>query len=132
MITAYALLLDRCGLSHREAAELHGVRLDTVRSWASARNRTPPGVMTELRTLHAQIEAAAAQALAVIAQAPAEAEIELGLASDDAEARALGLPAVGAHAALLGLVVAQTDRAVRIVPRGSTSGSAAAADAHGR
>lgn len=130
--TAFALLLDRCGLSHREAAVLLEVRPDTVKSWSAGRNRPPAGVLADLRRLYAAIERAAAEAVAQIALAPADAEIELGLASDDAEAQGLGWPCVGAQAAMLGIVAARCGRPVRIVPRGSTLATAAAADAHGR
>lgn len=136
MTTAYALLLDRCGLSQREAAAFHGVRLDTVKSWSSGRNRAPAGAIEELRALYARIERAATEALAQIAALARShcepAEIELGLASDDHEAQALGWPCVGAHAAVLGLIAARAGLPVRIVPHGSTAASAAAADAHGR
>jgi len=115
--TAYALLLDRCGLSQREAAAIHGVRLDTVKSWSAGRNPTPAGAVEELRALYARIERAAGEALALIEGAPPEGEVELGLAGDDHEAQSLGWPCVGAHAAVLGLVAARARRPVRIVPR---------------
>lgn len=131
MITPLALLLDRCGLSHREAASFCSVRVDTVKSWSSGRNPTPPGVIAELRKLYAHQLLSAQEALTMIAAAPPSAEIELGLSADDHEAQALGWPCVGAQAAMLGMVVARAGRPVRIVPRGSTPGTAAAAQAHG-
>jgi hypothetical protein len=132
MTTLIALLLDRCGLSIREAAIFLNVREDTVKSWRSGRNPTPLAVVIELRGLYLKIGRAAREAIAAIDEAPAGAEIELGIAVDDHEAQALGLPCVGAHAAVLGLIAASTARPMRIVPRGSTIASAAAADAHGR
>ena len=129
-MTAFALLLDRCGLSHREAADLCAVRLDTVRSWSSGRNPAPPGIYAELRRLYAQQQHAASDALVALAQAPAEAAIELGIAADDHEAQSIGWPCVGAQAAMLGMVVARASRPIRIVPRGSTSATAAAIQAH--
>lgn len=131
-MTPYDLLRRRCGLSQPEAAEFHKVRLDTVKSWCSGRNRANDGVLAELRRLHAQIERVAAEALAAIAAAPAAEEIELGYAADDHEAQGLGWPCVGAQAASLGLVIARCDRPVRLAPRGSTVATAAAADAHRR
>jgi hypothetical protein len=121
MITAYALLLDRCGLSHREAALLHAVRPDTVKSWAAGRNRPPQGAVAELRALYVKIERAAREAVAQIVRAGATPDlIELGLASDDQEARGLGWPCVGTQAAMLGLVAAWATVPVAVVPRGST------------
>lgn len=136
MTTLFALLCGRCGLSHREAAELLKVRLDTVKSWSSGRNRAGEGVIAELRALHAVIERAAAEMIATIEAARAghgaADVIELGMAADDHEAQGLGWPCVGAQAACLGIVAARIDLAVTVVPRGSTAASAAAADAHGR
>lgn len=131
-MTPYDLLRRRCGLSQPEAAEFHKVRLDTVKSWCSGRNRANDGVLAELRRLHAQIERVAAEALAAIAAAPEAEEIELGYAADDHEAQGLGWPCVGAQAASLGLVIARCDRPIRLTPRGSTVATAAAAEAHRR
>jgi hypothetical protein len=130
-MTAYDLLRRRCGLSQPEAAALHKVRLDTVKSWCSGRNRANDGVLAELRRLHAQIERVAAEVLAAIAAAPEAEEIELGYATDDYEAQGLGWPCVGAQAASLGLIIARCDRPFRLVPRGATLATAAAAQAHG-
>ncbi len=130
MITAFALLLDRCGLSIREAADYLSVRPDTVKSWSAGRNPAPAGAVAELRSLYQKIDRAARQALAEMAQAPEGIDIEIGIAADDHEAGLLGLPCVGAHAALLGLIVAGSSCAVRIVPRGSTGATAAAAEIH--
>ena len=86
MTTAYALLLHLCGLSHQEAADLHRVRLDTVRSWASGRRTVAAGAVAELRALAAGIDRAAAEALALFAEQRARAGdaksvdvVELGL-----------------------------------------------------
>lgn len=55
MKTLYAACLSRLGLSQSGAAELHGVRLDTVKSWSSGRNRVPEGAWDELRQYEALI-----------------------------------------------------------------------------
>jgi len=55
---------------------------------------------------------------------------ELGFAGDDDEARALGWPCVGAHGALLGLIVARAPAQCIVVRRGSTPATAAAMAAH--
>lgn len=129
MTTAYALLLARCGLSLREAAEFHGVRADTIKSWSSGRRTAPDGAVAELRELYARIERAAAEAIK-LARKRRATELELGLASDDHEARSIGWPCVGAQAAAFGLVAARLNILVKIVPRGSTVATAAAADVH--
>ena len=55
MKTLYAACLTRLGLSLPEAAKHHGVRLDTVKSWSSGRNRVPVGVWDDLRDLERKI-----------------------------------------------------------------------------
>lgn len=48
-MTLYASCLSRLGLSQARAAELHGVRLDTVKSWSAGRRAVPPGAWDDLR-----------------------------------------------------------------------------------
>lgn len=55
MKTLYAACLTRLGLSQSEAAKLHGVRLDTVKSWSSGRNPAPHGVWDDLRAHETRI-----------------------------------------------------------------------------
>lgn len=49
MKSLYAACLSRLGLSQAEAAVLHGVRIDTVKSWSAGRNRVPDGAWDDLR-----------------------------------------------------------------------------------
>lgn len=57
--------------------------------------------------------------------------IEVGIASDDAEARSLGWPCVGAQRMSIALAAARIkDFRIVIVPRGTTPATAAAADAN--
>jgi hypothetical protein len=51
----YAACLSRLGLSQTEAAALHGVRLDTVKSWSGGRNQVPNGAWQNLRDYEAAI-----------------------------------------------------------------------------
>lgn len=56
MKTLYAACLSRLGLTQSEAAKLHGnVRIDTVKSWSSGRNRVPEGAWEDLRDYEAKI-----------------------------------------------------------------------------
>lgn len=55
MKTIYAACLSRLGLSQAGAAALHGVRIDTVKSWSSGRNPVPPGAWSDLRGYEDQI-----------------------------------------------------------------------------
>lgn len=136
MTTVFALLRQVCGLSYQEAADLLQARFDSVKSWETGRRRAPDGALAELAALAARIDAAAGEALAQMEELAAShgrpEEIELGLASDDHEAKAIGWPYVGAQRACLARVVAQGMKRgyrFRIVPRGSTAPTAAAADA---
>ena len=110
-MTIFSLLIDRCGLSHREAAEFLGVRPDTVSSWASGRRATPAAVMTELRALYATIERTAGELIKqadALAKTHGAAEIALEIAPCDAEARKRGWPCVGAQRAAYGIASARS------------------------
>jgi hypothetical protein len=94
----------------------------------------PPGVWEQLRALYHQIERTAAETLQSIYSVAVQLApdvIELGLASTDEEARSLGWPCVGAHAALLGLVVVRCHHPCVIVPRGSTAATRVAMEVRG-
>lgn len=130
MITLYPILLTLSGLSQREAAEMHGVRLDTLKSWGAGRNPVPPGVIAEIKGLIRRQRRAADELLAMMGGAGAADEIEIGVASDDHEAQSLGWPCASAHRQAIAMAAAMTDRSIRLVPRESTPASAAAADVH--
>jgi transcriptional regulator with XRE-family HTH domain len=121
MRTAFDLIRERCGLSQREAADFLSVSVDTIKSWASGRNLVPPGVIAQLRGLHGQIDRSAHEAAARISALHrghgTPDLIELGLSASDDEAKTLGWPCVGTHAALLGRIAALIDAPVAIVPR---------------
>lgn len=111
MTTIFAMLMQTCGLSHREAADVLHVRIDTVKSWSSGRRQAPQDALAELAALSARIEGAATEALAQIDamadQHGIPEEIDLGIASDDVEARSIGWPCVGAQCASVALIVAR-------------------------
>jgi transcriptional regulator with XRE-family HTH domain len=128
-MTLYRALLSASGLSQREVADFHGVRLDTVKNWVQSKSAPPDGVIAEIKGLVRRQLKAAAEMAAAIEKSQAEA-IEIGLASDDHEAQQppLDWPCATAQLQAIGLAVAQTDKPVRIVPRGSTPATAGAAD----
>lgn len=55
MKTIYAACIARLGLSLGQAADLHRVRIDTVKSWSSGRNPVPQGAWDDLRGYEATI-----------------------------------------------------------------------------
>lgn len=130
----YGLLLSLSGLSTREAAVFHNVRQDTVKSWSAGRNNAPDGAIIEIKALIAAQEKAASEALVKISslakQRGVPDMIELGYPSDDYEATVLGFPTASAWGAMAARVVAGSAIPIRLVPRGSTTASAAASDAH--
>lgn len=118
MTTAYALLLNRCGLTHEDAAKIHDAKPEAVKNWAIGKKDAPEDAIEELRDLFQMIQIMAYDAVDMIEkQDPAGVELEL--ARDDAEANELGLPCVGAHAAALGTVAALCDRSVVLAKRGA-------------
>lgn len=140
-MTPFALLVSLAGLSHREAAAFHRVRLDTIRSVSTGRrSRASDGMITELRRLIAAQERAAAENIAVIAARLTAAEaagqpldaVVIGFPSDDHEAQALGFPCVGAWQAMAARVVAWSPVPVRLVARGADLATAGASAAHGK
>lgn len=94
-MTLFASTLHGLGLSHSDAADFLGVRLDTVKNWSSGRRAVPDGVFAALHKL-ARRQIRAAEAIAKNAE---NAAIELEIASDDAEAKEIGWPCVGAQMA---------------------------------
>lgn len=131
-MTPFHLMVNLTGLSQREAGDFLEIAPASVDKMARGKIKTPDGIMTELHGLHDRQRNAAAQAIAMIRER-GEAQVELGLAADDYEAQSppLGWPCVGAQAGMMALIIAGCpDVKFRIVPRGSTLSSAAAADEH--
>ncbi|MGO1079712.1 hypothetical protein [Inquilinus sp. CA228] len=131
MVTPFALLVQRGGLSQREAAAYLDLSASSIDKMARGVRTAPSGVLADLRALIARIDRAAAEALAEILRAPSGAEVEIGYAVDDEEAMSLDWPCVGAHLAVLREIVAGAPDhvVIRLVPRGSTPATAAATDA---
>jgi len=142
-MTPFSALLMASGLSQREAADLLGVREDSVKSWCNlrggrARAQAPAGVVRQMAALVARQQQAAREMAALLTEFNAGSgtqqlrRVELGLATDDAEAASLGWPTVRCQLTMLGHVLAQLDPEVAarvvIVPRGTTAATAAAAD----
>ena len=130
-MTPFAALTKLAGLSIREAGEFLSVPLNTANKWAQGARGAPPGVIDELVALITRQGIAAREALAMIAAGDMD-EIELGYPADDHEALSLGWPCVGAWGAVSGRIIAGSKCPVRLVPRGATVATAAAADERDR
>lgn len=131
-INVYNFLLKASGLSQREAAIFHDVRVDTIKGWSGGKTDAPLGALEEISELILKQRAAADETLEQF-DAAAVGDVELGAASDDYEAAALGWPSASAQHQALALIAADMIAdgvAVSVVPRGSTVATAAAADVH--
>ena len=136
-MTEFRALIESAGLSVQEAADFLRADERTVRRWLEGEN-PPTEILTQMFTLIDRKDRAAAEAIRIIearlATAAMLAFIDLGLSTDDHEAQSLGWPTASAHAAVIRRVVETLPHGlrhlIRIVPRGSTVASAAAADSH--
>ncbi len=125
-------------MSLSEAAAFHDVRPDTVKSWSSGRNNAPQQVLDDLVNLAYAIENGADEAVYQFEMMTEKAGgvIEIGFCADDHEAQSLGLPFKSCHDQLISrLIFLLSDEciapsSIKLVPRGSTLTTAAAADVH--
>ncbi|MBU3890103.1 hypothetical protein [Methylosinus sp. KRF6] len=122
-MTPFTALAKLAGLSHKEAAEFHGVREQQCKDMSSGRRSTPPGIIAELLQLIGRQEAAAK-----LAQSEADSRgsdvITLERPADDVEAKALGWPCVGAWGAMVARVIAASPHPVAFVPYGAAADAA--------
>lgn len=96
MTTHFELLRHACGLSQREAAELLGVRLDTVKNWSIGRRNPPEAVLTDLAALAMRAESEARKATGAVL-----------VAETDGQAQEWGWPCLGAQHAFAGRAIAR-------------------------
>jgi transcriptional regulator with XRE-family HTH domain len=138
-MTVFGLLLKLSGLSQREAAAFLSVSPSQVDKMTSGARSAPPGIIAEMRELIRVQQRAAdvfcdtvEDALDDMSEAASERPegIDLGYPTDDIEARALGFPTVSAWAAAAARIIADIDCEITLVPRGSTTVTAMAADVH--
>lgn len=140
-MTPFAALQSLCGLSNREAAAYLDMTESAVEKFRRGNREAPSGVLRELQELWTVIDQAAVDASEAIAREgilKAADEIEIGYPADDHEAEQLGLPCVGAWRQMLArlideLMMIEEDfdpARIKLVPRGSTPATAAAADIH--
>jgi hypothetical protein len=107
MTTAFTILMGRCGLRRREAAEFLGVAPETIDAWAAGSTLTP-SVVAELRALYRKIVHTGrelGEVLRIGLEQQSARHIAIGIVEDDGEARACGFPCAGAHAAAVGIAI---------------------------
>jgi hypothetical protein len=138
MTSIFKLAAQSCGLTMGEATAFLNVREGTARAWWLGNRTCPESVVEELIDLRVQQDGAAQETLNELVQLFAKNkipdEIEIGIASDDHEAQSIGWPCIGAHAAVIRLLMEKLPKEIakkiKIVPRGTTSATAAASEAH--
>lgn len=89
MKTVYAACLSRLGLSRSEAANLHEVRIDTVKSWCAGRRAVPTTAWDDLRD-HERRIVDASESMRAQWQAAGEPPVDI----DDSEANGPTIMAV--------------------------------------
>jgi len=133
----YDCLLAASGMDSIDAAVFHGVDEEAIYMWISGDEEPPQYEIEKISDLICRMAVSVAEVLDYILDQTEKRDaapglLELGLASDDQEAGVLGWPNKSVHKMVLGMTTAQMSEIgvkVNIVPRGSTTPSAAAADA---
>lgn len=117
----YDLLRQRCGLTQAEAADFHGTRIDTVKSWCSGRRAAPSGVIDELRDLYTDIIEAGEELAAMIKLRPrvenGQQYYLVGAPLSQADAVKCGFPSEGSCQAAVARAIALLPHPAKIVPR---------------
>lgn len=112
MTSVYDVVRRRCGLSQQEAADLRGVRLDSVKSWCSGRRQAPVEAVEQLRELETTIARAGAVYAKLVKARQGRAE-ETGLPvyfvaepTSEKQAREFGWPSSSACLAAVAAAIA--------------------------
>jgi hypothetical protein len=119
MPNVYNLLREACGISQAEAAEFHGTRLDSVKSWCSDRRTAPQGVINDLQKLARQIQNAGTNYAALLKMTNKSDVYIIGFSGDEQDARACGFPSIGAQMRAIAVAISHLpeDSEIRIVER---------------
>lgn len=129
---SFNCLLSVSGLSTSEAAEFLNVSHKNITRWENGTLEPPHGAFEELIKLVKKQNEAVKQTLALIGKSKGIGEYEIGCPSDQIEANDMGWPSVSAFKIVAGRVIAEAQVNIKVVPRGSTVGTAAAADIQDR
>lgn len=128
----FKCLLSAAGLSLTEAADYLDVSRKNITRWANGTLEPPAGVLNELAKLIQKQNEAVKQTLDLIGRSKSVDEYEIGCPSDQIEANDMGWPSVSAFLVVAGHIIAEAAQDIKVVPRGSTVGTAAAADVQDR
>lgn len=127
-ITVFATLRAATGLSLFETATYLNVSQKNVERWVDGVREPPEGVINEMSELVALQTKAVERQLSFM-KTNVVKQAEIGYPTDDYESQEMGWPCVGAVKVVLGRIIAGSDATITLVPRGATSGTAAAIDA---
>lgn len=128
LINIFSTLRAATGLSLFETAAYLNVSQKNVERWVDGVREPPEGVINEMSELVAMQTKAVERQLSFM-KANSVKQAEIGYPVDDEEAKSMGWPCVSAVKVVLGRIIAGSDATITLVPRGSTSGTAAAIDA---
>lgn len=128
----FKCLLTATGLSLSDAAEFLNVSRKNITRWTNGTLEPPVGVIKELAKLVQKQNEAVKQTLDLIGQAKGFGDYEIGCPSDQIEANDMGWPSVSAFHMVVGRIIGEAGVDIKVVPRGSTLGTAAAADVQDR
>lgn len=128
VINIFSTLRAATGLSLFETAAYLNVSQKNVERWVDGVREPPEGVINEMSELVAMQTKAVERQLSFMKMHGVK-QAEIGYPVDDEEAKSMGWPCVGAVKVVLGHIIAGSEALITLVPRGSTSGTAAAIDA---
>jgi hypothetical protein len=119
MANVYNLLREVCGISQAEAAEFHGTRLDSVKSWCGDRRTAPQGVVNDLQKLAREIQTAGIEYATLIKDITKGDVYVIGLPHDERDARSCGFPSIGAQMRAVAIAISRLpeDSEIRMVER---------------
>jgi hypothetical protein len=119
MANVYNLLREACGISQAEAAEIHGTRLDSVKSWCSDRRTAPQGVINDLQKLVREIQTAGISYADILKTISKGDVYVIGVAKDERDARVCGFPSIGAQMRAIAIAISHLPEGseIRMVER---------------
>jgi hypothetical protein len=104
--TTFAVMAERCGLAHAEAARFLHVSETVVEQWARGEGTPDRAAISEMRALYRRIVHAGrelGEALRIRLETQHTRHVEIGRVDDDRQATVCGFPSAGPHAAAVGI-----------------------------
>lgn len=119
MPTMFSLLVDRCGLSQREAADFLKVSPSAVDKMARGVRATPDGIVDELADLYLRISLTAEEIMQMVAgleKKGVDPEDRIVVTMTDAQAKKRGWPCAAPANAAVGIAIALSKHDFTVEP----------------